>query len=233
MAQDMKAAKPKGSPTQQLIDIESIRDGVVVLKDGTIRAILMVSSLNFALKSQEEQDAIIYGYQEFLNALEYPVQVMISSRKTDITPYLELIKGRRNTQKNELLRLQMDEYMNFVGELVKDSNIMSKTFFIVVPFALQQSKKEGFFSRIFKGFSAAAGTHQITDEEFEHTKAQLFQRVEQVAVSLRGLGLRIVPLQTEELLELFYNMYNPVVSRNQRLKNAGQLEVQETEKQSA
>lgn len=230
---EMKAARSKGSPTQTLIDIESIRDGVVVLNDGTIRAILMVSSLNFALKSEEEQDAIVYGYQEFLNSLEYPVQVMISSRKTDITPYLELIRERRNAQKNELLRLQMDEYMHFVGELVKDSNIMSKTFFIVVPFALQQSTKEGFFSRIFKGFSAAAGSHKMTEEELSHTKAQLFQRVEQVAIGLRGLGLRIVPLQTDELLELFYNMYNPIVSRNQRLKNAGQLEVQETEKRSA
>lgn len=225
---EMQTKATKGSPSQKLIDIAEVRDGVVVLKDGTLRAVLMVSSLNFALKSQEEQDAIVYAYQDFINSLDFSIQIMISSRKADITPYLELVRERRDTQQNELLRLQMDEYMNFVGELVKNSNIMTKSFFIVIPFSVQQNKQEGIFSRIFKGVKVASGTNKMTDDEFQHTKAQLFQRVEQIVIGLRGLGLRLVPLQTEELLELFYNMYNPTTSRNQRLKNIGQLNIEET-----
>jgi hypothetical protein len=226
---DMKSAATKGKPTQQLIDIAEIREGIVVLKDGTMRAVLMTSSLNFALKSQEEQDAIVYAYQDFINSLDFPIQMVISSRKADITPYLEQIRQRKERQHNELLRLQMEEYINFVSELVKNSNIMTKTFFIVVPFSVQQSRKEGFFSKLLKGFRSTTGTHVMTDEEFDHNKAQLFQRVEQVAVGLRGIGLRLVPLQTDELLELFYNLYNPTTSRNQRLKNSGELQVQESE----
>lgn len=230
MAQEMQKRAARGRATQQLIRIREIRDGVAILNDGTMRATLMVSSINFALKSQEEQDAIVYAYQDFLNALDFPVQITISSRKADITPYLEEIKVLRERQKNELLRLQMDEYMNFVAELVKGSNIMTKTFFITVPFAVQQSRKEGFFERIMKGVKGAAGKLTLTDEEFEHNRAQLMQRVNQIAIGLQALGLRLVPLSTQELLELYYTIYNPTTSRNQRLRNAGQLKVQEFEK---
>lgn len=217
----------KGAPSQQLLEIAEIRDGVVVLKDGSMQAVLMVSSLNFALKSEDEQNAIVYAYQDFINSLGFPVQIIVSSRKTDITPYLEQVRRRRERQKNELLRLQMDEYINFVSELVKNSNIMSKTFLVVIPFTVQQSKKEGFFSRLLKGVKSVGGKGKMTDEEFGHNKAQLFQRAEQVAVGLRGIGLRMVPLQSQELIELFYNWYNPVTSRNQRLKNVGELDIEE------
>ncbi len=229
MAQEMQTNNAKGKPSQSIIPLSEIREGVVILKDGTMRAIMMVSSINFALKSEDEQTAIIYAYQEFINALDFPVQISVSSRKMDITPYLEQVKVLRDKQMNELLRLQMTEYINFIGELVKGSSIMTKTFFITVPFSIAQSKKEGFFARIFKGASSAVGRHTMTDDEFEHNKAQLFQRVEQVAVGLRGLGLRVVPLQTDEILELFYNFYNPTTSRNQRLHDVGQLKIEETE----
>src|SRR5688500_2545768 len=117
---EMRSTATKGNPSQKLIDIAEVRDGVLILKDGTLRAVLMVSSLNFALKSQEEQDAIIYAYQDFINSLDFPAQIIVSSRKADITPYLAVVKERRDRQQNELLRLQMDEYINFVGELVKN-----------------------------------------------------------------------------------------------------------------
>ena len=190
----------------------------------------MVSSVNFALKSQDEQDAIIYAYQDFLNSMDYPLQVTVTSRKMDITPYLEQVRELKEKQENELLRLQMEEYMNFVGELVKNSNIMTKSFFVTIPFSVQQSSKEGFFGKVRKGAKSVAGKHVISDEEFEHSRAQLLQRVNQVAMGLRGMGLRVVPLQTQEMLELFYNAYNPNTSRNQRLHNAGQLKVQELTK---
>ncbi len=230
MAEMMKP-KSKGKPTQDVLPIAEIRDGITILTDGTMRAILMVSSVNFALKSEDEQSAIIYGYQDFINALDFSVQISISSRKLDITPYIEQVKVLRDKQQNELLRLQMNEYIEFVGELVKNSNIMTKTFFITIPFSVVQSRKEGLFGRMFKGVKGAAGKHSMGDEEFEHNKSQLFQRVEQVAIGLRGLGLRVVPLQTQELLELFYNYYNPTASRNQRLRNVGQLNVSEVAEQ--
>lgn len=226
----MQSPSSKGRPTQDLIRIAEIRDGIAILNDGTMRAILMVSSVNFALKSEDEQSAIIFAYQDFINSLDFPIQISISSRKMDITPYIEQVKGMRDKQKNELLRLQMNEYINFVSQLVKDSNIMSKTFFVTIPFAITENKKEGFFSRIFKGAKGAAGKHVVSDTEFEHTKNQLLQRVEQVAVGLRSVGLRVVPLQTPELLELFYTFYNPTTSRNQRLRNIGQLKIEETER---
>ena len=224
----MMDAKIKGKPAQDLIQITEIRDGVVILTDGSIRALLLVSSVKFALKSEDEQSAIIYAYQDFINALDFGVQITVSSRKLDITPYLEEVKALRDKQLNELLRLQMNEYINFVGELVKGSNIMTKTFFITIPFSVTQNKKQGFFERFKRSVKSASGSHAMGDEEFEHNKSQLFQRVEQVALGLRGLGLRVVPLQTQELLELFYNLYNPETSRNQRLKNISQLNIEET-----
>ncbi len=228
---EMMAAKTKGKPAQDLIQISEIRDGVLILMDGTMRAILLVSSINFALKSEDEQNAIIYAYQDFINSLDFGVQITVSSRKLDITPYLEEVKELRDKQLNELLRLQMNEYINFVGELVKESNIMTKSFFISVPFSVTQNRKQGFFERIFKGVRSASGKHSMDDEEFEHNKSQLFQRVEQIALGLRGLGLRVIPLQTQELLELFYNLYNPVTSRKQRLRNTAQLNIEETSTQ--
>jgi hypothetical protein len=188
MANEMQVNKTKGKPIQSLVPIKEIRDGVAVLSDGTMRATLMVSSVNFALKSQEEQDAIIYAYQDFLNSLDFPVQITVSSRKMDITPYLEQVRELKEKQQNELLRLQMEEYINFVAELVKNSNIMTKTFFVTVPFSVQQSKQEGFLDKIFKGVKGAAGKHTMSDEEFEHSRAQLMQRVNQVAVGLQQDG---------------------------------------------
>lgn len=224
-----KEAKAKAKASQQLIRLAEIRDGVAVLNDGTMRTTLMISSINFALKSEDEQSAIIYAYQDFLNSLDFPLQITVSSRKMDITPYLEEVRTRREQQKNELLRLQMDEYINFITELVKSSNIMTKTFFVTIPFSVTQSTKESAVGRVFKGVKGAAGKHVMNEEEFEHNRAQLFQRVEQVAQGLQSMGLRIVPLQTQELLELYYNLYNPSTSRNQRLTNIGRLRVEELE----
>lgn len=227
MPQELQSPAPKGKPAQDLIPIDEIRDGVVILNDGTMRVVLLVSSINFALKSEDEQNAIVYAYQDFLNALDFPVQITVSSRKMDITPYLEQIKALREKQMNELLRLQMDEYIAFIDELVRGSNIMTKTFFVTIPFSVTQSRKEGFFSRFTKGTRGAVKGRKISDQEFEHSRTQLYQRAEQVASGLRGLGLRIVPLNTQELLELYYSMYNPSSSRNQRLRDVGQLNVQE------
>lgn len=227
MKEMQEGNKKAGKPSQSAVRVAEIRDDVAILTDGTMRATIMVSSVNFALKSQEEQDATIYAYQDFLNSLDFPIQITVSSRKMDIAPYLEQVKILRDQQQNELLRLQMDEYINFVGELVKGSNIMSKTFFVTIPFSTQQSTKKGFFSRFSAGAKSAAGKIDMSDQDFEHNRTQLMQRVNQVATGLQSFGLRLAILKTQELLELYYNIYNPVTSRNLRLQNVGQLQVEE------
>ena len=227
---DMMSPPSKGKPSQTLVQISELRDGIVILKDGTMRAILMISSVSFALKSEDEQNAIVYAYQDFINSLDFPIQLTISSRKMDITPYLEEVRHLRDLQKNELLHLQMTEYINFISELVKGSNIMTKTFFVTIPFSVTQNKKEGFFDKISKGAKNTVGKGgSMNDIEFEHNKTQLLHRVEQVAIGLRGIGLRVVPLKTQELIELFYNYFNPATSRNQRLRNTEKLNIQETD----
>ena len=228
----MQKPSARGRATQSLVRVAEIRDGVAIMFDGTMRATLMVSSINFALKSEEEQRAIVFAYQDFLNSLNFSVQISITSRQMDVTPYIEYVKSLRELQSNDLLRLQLDEYANFVSELVKSGNIMSKSFYVTVPFALQQSKKEGFFGRIFKGLAHAAGKRKLSDEEFARSRVQLMQRVNQAAMGLRSIGLRLYLLQTQELLELYYNLYNPVTSRNARLRNVAQLRVQENVTQS-
>ena len=228
---EMQDKKIQGKPSQEVVRVKEIRDGVAILTNGTLRATIMVSSVNFALKSQDEQDAIVFAYQEFLNSLDFPIQVVVSSRKMDITPYLEQVRVLREQQQNELLRLQMDEYSTFVAELVKNSNIMTKTFYVTVPFAVTQSKRGSAAGRVFKGIKGATGAGTMSDTEFEHNRSQLMQRVNQVAIGLQSFGLRLAPLNTQELLELYYTMYNPVTSRNQRLQNAAQLKVEEFESQ--
>lgn len=228
----MRSRDTQGKPTQQLVPLREVRDGVAVLLDGTMRATLIVSSLNFALKSEDEQNAIILAFQDFLNSLDFPVHITVMSRKLDITPYLEGLRERKEKQDNELLRLQMEEYINFVSELVKGSDIMTKTFLVTVPFSVQQSRQDNFIERLLKGIRGAVQKDvKMAEADFVHYRSQLLQRVEQVAVGLRGMGLRLVPLQTQEMLELFYDILNPTTSRNQPLSNVAQLKVAETEPQ--
>lgn len=226
---DMLYPSSKGRPSQSLVQISEIRDGILILNDGTMRSVIMISSVNFALKSEDEQNAIVYAYQEFINSLDFSIQLTVSSRKMDITEYLEEVKRLRDLQKNELLHLQMTEYINFISELVKGSNIMTKTFFVTIPFSVTQNKREGMFGRVSKGAKSTVGKHVMSDIEFEHNKTQLLHRVQQVAIGLSGIGLRVAPLKTQELLELFYNYYNPGTSRNQRLRNVTDLTLEETE----
>jgi hypothetical protein len=213
-----------GKAAQEFVDVAEIKDGVAVLKNGTLRAVLMVSSINFDLKSTEEQEAIVANYQNFLNSLDFPIQVVVSSRKLDINPYLAMLTQKEKEQPNELLRFQIAEYRNFVKQMVDTSNIMAKTFFIIIPFALTEAKKEGFVDRI----RTALNPQQIMLEkkmEFENYKSQLWQRVDHVMAGLAGTGIRMAPLSTEELIELYYNAYNPGVMENTEVVNAEELDL--------
>lgn len=193
--------------TQQFLAIEQIREGIIVLKNKALRGVLMVSSLNFALKSEEEQNATIYQFQNFLNSLDFPVQILIQSRRLNITGYLEKIKELEKKQKNELLRVQTGEYYNFVRSLVEAGTIMSKSFFAVVPFTIfeAQGEKPPAPIQLFKAQRAAV----LGEEEFQRCKSQLWQRMEFVALGLRRCGLKAVPLTTEELIELFWSLHHP------------------------
>lgn len=213
-----------GKAAQEFVDIEEIKDGVAVLKNGTLRAVLMVSSINFDLKSTQEQEAIVANYQGFLNSLDFPIQIIVSSRKLDINPYLAMLEGKEKEQPNELLRFQIAEYRDFVKNMVDASDIMAKSFFIVIPFALSEAKKQGLVDRI----RSALNPKQIMLEkkmEFENYKSQLWQRVDHVMAGLSGTGIRMTPLSTEELIELYYNTYNPGVMENTEIINAEELNI--------
>ncbi|MBI2053028.1 MAG: hypothetical protein HYT34_02160 [Candidatus Ryanbacteria bacterium] len=199
--------------SQEIIPIEEIRNGIVVLKDGSLRMVLMASSLNFALKSSEEQDAIIMQYQNFLNSLDFAVQFFIQSRKLNIEPYLDTLRARKKAETSELLHIQISEYITFVKEFVEGSNIVSKTFYIVVPFSpltldVQQGGVKGIFGS-FTGKRRQSRESFFDPAKFEEYRLQLAQRADVVVSGLARTGVRTVPLTTEELIELYYGLYNP------------------------
>ena len=189
------------SATQEFLEIKNIREGVVVLKNGGIRGVLMVSSLNFALKSSEEQSSIIYAFQSFLNSLDFSCQIIIQSRNINITPYLDTIKKLEENQTNELLKTQTASYHDFIKNLVAGDSVMTKSFYVVVPYTLTEILGVG------KGLM---GKNQpIGDEDFEKCKNQLWQRMEFVAMGLKRCGLDAVPLSTPELVDLFWKIHHP------------------------
>lgn len=210
--------------SQNLLDILEIRDGVIVLKNGGLRAVLMASSINFFLKSAEEQDAVIYGYQSFLNSLDFPVQIVVNSRRLKIDSYLDSLKKIEQEQVNDLLKMQTAEYMDFVSQLVEMSNIMSKTFYITVPFSFMETKGGGIADKILSAIKpgkAASGS----EENFQQAKPQLMQRVDLVSSSLRSLGIQTAPLNAQELTELFYNIYNPDLSERGKIADVRELAI--------
>jgi len=164
----------------------------------------MISSLNFALKSEEEQNAILYQFQDFLNSLDFSCQIIVQSRKLNITGYLEKLKELEKKQKNELLRIQTASYREFIENLVKTGQIMTKTFFVVVPFTVLETKGVSALSLVKKPVVPT-----LTENEFQRCKSQLWQRMEFVALGLRRCGLQCVPLSTPEMIELFWSLYHP------------------------
>ncbi len=215
--------KQKSASVQKHIEIKEIKDDVVVLKSGGLRAILMTSSLNFALKSTDEQDAAIHRYQNLLNSLDFPIQIVAASRKFDITPYITTLEQKQAQQENELLKIQTSEYIDFIKELTEMTNVMTESFYLVIPYSPSIIKKAGFFSKFFGGNKKqSAGQEQ----EFQELKNNLWQRMEFVVSGLRGIGLKAVPLKTEELVELFYKLYNPSAKEEPELQKAKEMRIQ-------
>lgn len=225
--QSAKIAKAKpGPPTQRFLDIAEIREDVVVLKDGTMRAVLMVSSLNFALKSEDEQQAIIQGYMQFLNGLEYPIQICIQSRKMNIDGYLERLKKQEETIDNELLRGQIRDYTSFITELVELGEIMQKRFFVVVPFdPATEGKQKNFLGKLQAAIMPASIV-KLNAKAFRERRDSLLQRVSTVAGGLASMGLQAVLLDTQGLIELYYTVYNPDLFDTEKVVDVNKLQVE-------
>ena len=194
----------KSGTTQSFIPIKEVRDGVVILKDGSMKSVVMVSSLNFALKSKDEQEAIIYQFQNFLNSLDFSIQISVQSRSLDIKPYLAILEKQYTAQLNDLLRIQIREYINFVHKFTEDSNIMTKTFFVVISYT-QASLGGG------KGLGKLLPGTKVKSEDtlFEEARSQLEQRTSIVQQGLTRCGLKSEQLNTEAVIELLYKLFNP------------------------
>ena len=211
--------------TQKYLDIAEVRDDLVVLNDGTVRGVLLISSINFDLKSEEEQRAIISGYVSFLNTLDYPLQVVIQSRPLNIDEYFERLKKVEKEQTNELLRIQTADYRQFVNELLTLERIMSKRFYIVVPYTPVTDKKKGFSSRFAAVFSTAKVV-KLSRKRFDDFSENLNKRCDFVATGLASLGLRSQRLNTQALIELYYNSYNPDLFQREPLETMNKLRVE-------
>ena len=225
----MEILKPKNktaskSSTQKYVDVEEIRASVIILKNGAMRAVLLVSSLNFDLKASQEQDAIILQYQNFLNSIDFPVQIIISSRRFNIEPYLVLLNNQEKQQQNELLHFQISEYKNFVKQLTEVSSIMSKFFYVVIPFASSEDQKSGFIDKLLGIFQPKKAV-AMREDLFETYKSQLQQRVDHVVNALGATGVRVTQLKTEELIELLYNSYNQSLFTTTVVKDVSAVEL--------
>jgi len=223
MPTENKLAKGKiKTTTQKYLDVSEIRDDIILMKDGTLRSIILVSSLNFALKSEEEQNAIVASYVSFLNNLEYPLQIVIQSRELNIDEYLKMLEQKKKEQVNELLRVQTAEYLSYIKELISLSKIMSKRFYVAVTYNPLSNKRKGFFSRLSETFKPAT-LIKLKEERFLKRRKDLMARTEKVINGLQSMGLNTIMLDTQSIIELLYDTYNPTTSINQKLVDVQKL----------
>lgn len=224
------AAKPKNpNSTQNSLQIAEIRDGIVIMNDGSFRSVVMVKSINFDLMSPQEQEAVEYSYQGFLNSLYFPIQIFTRSQKVDLQPYIAKLDKIRTEHDNMLLALLMDDYINYIDDLSQHTNIMDKKFYVVIPFfpavdtqkALKESKN--FLSGLGGLFNKKEQHVVINEPELEAAKTELRNRVQAVLAGLLQAGIQGLPLDTQELIELYYDTYNPDTATRQQLKNFDDL----------
>jgi type IV secretory pathway VirB4 component len=226
-AQPQAVAKSNQNSTQNTLQIAEIRDGIVIMHDGSFRAVIACQSINFDLMSPEERDAVEFSYQGFLNSLYFPVQIFVRSQKVDMRPYIEKLDKIKSEHDNMLLALLMEDYIEFMTDISMQTNIMDKKFFIVIPFfksadaqaAVQASKS--FFSSIF-GSKEERVT--INEQDLESGKTELRNRIQAVMAGLQQCGVNSVPLDTQELIELYYDAYNPDTATRQKLRNFKDME---------
>ncbi|MFC1733774.1 hypothetical protein ACFL6I_26035 [candidate division KSB1 bacterium] len=222
----------KGSPaasTQLYVNIAEIKDNVVILKNGGLRAILQTSSVNFNLKSEDEQNSIIFAYQGFLNSLEFPIQIFVQSRKLDIDKYIETVKETAAKHENPLLKEQTLEYGDYIQKLVEYADIMEKNFYVVVPFDPYRAQNLNMFAKFMQSISSQDSVDSIKrrHREFEELNKHLSERVNIVKTGLEACNLRIAQLATPQLIEMFYKIYNPETSRNEKIEDVTKVDLEE------
>lgn len=205
---------PVGS-TQDILKFAEIRDNTVILKDGNFRQIVLCSSINFALKSEQEQTAIVFQYQNFLNSLTFPIQILMQSKRLDLSNYLANLEKIGNLQTNELLKAQTLDYVHFVTRLIELANIMDKRFFVVVPYMVPIKIGVG---------GAKAKNVVYSPEEFARYKVELEQRVQVVSSGLSSMGIRTATLNTQQIIELLYGVYNPEEASKEKIVEAESLQ---------
>ena len=218
------AKKNQLPSTLNFVEIAEIRDSTLVLRDGQMRAVLGVSSANFALKSGEEQQLIINSYQRVLNSLEYPIQILVQSRQLNLDPYIEKLKQLEEKQENDLLRVKMQEYIEYIKQMIREVNIIKKDFYIIVGYE-PISLKTSFFGSFMRIINPTKIIRQ-KQEDFLRNKKMLMSRADQITSLFSNLELKIHLLNTEQLIALAYNSYNPDTLESVRLKEVGQLDIE-------
>ncbi len=204
-----KIKSASAAASQKFIEIQEIKDDIIILKNGGLRAICIASSINFELKGNEEQEALIIRFQGFLNSLDFPLQVLVSSRELNIDPYLENLKELAKVQENELLHAQTVEYIDFIQKFVELTDIMDKSFYLIIPYNPIGAKEEKLLDKVKHIIKARENIQKISPEKLQEYKDQLMQRVNHVISGLRALEIRVMPLNNEQLIRLFYEYYNP------------------------
>lgn len=228
-AKGEKSKQKNPHSTQNTLQIAEIRDGIVIMNDGSFRSVVMVKSVNFDLMSPQEQEAVEYSYQGFLNSLFFPVQIFIRSQKVDLRPYIEKLDKIRSEHDNMLLTMLMEDYIGYIDALSQQTNIMDKKFYVVIPFfpvietqkALTQSAN--FLGGVTKLFKKSTDRVVINEQDLEDAKTELRNRVEAVLAGLQQCGVKGLPLDTQELIELYYDTYNPDTATRQQLKDFDSL----------
>ncbi len=196
--------------TKQLVSIADIKDNIVLLQNGSLRSVIEVSAINFELRSEEEQAGILQNFQRFLNSIDFPLQMVVNSRQLNMDGYLKMVAGVAESATNELLKIQAIEYGKFVKELLELSNIMTKHFYVVLPFYIYETPTSTGVLESLKGiFSSSQMVQQIKPEQLETYRTQLMQRAELIMDGLIGVGLKTRLLGGDELTSLYYGLYNP------------------------
>lgn len=222
---DSLARNKISTSTQKYLDIAEIKDDVVVMRDGTLRAVLLVSSINFALKSEDEQEAVIGAYVSFINNIDFPLQIVIQSRELNIDNYISFLKTKEKEQLNRLLKIHTAEYINYIAELTSLGKIMNKRFYIVVQYNPLTDKRKGFFSLLAEALKPAT-TLKLKQKTLNRYKEMLNRRLESVYGGLESMGMSIARLDTQSLIELYYQTYNPETAVNQELAEIEKLRVE-------
>lgn len=226
MADKNSLAKNKVNvSTQQYLDIAEIKDDVVILKDGTLRSVLLVSSINFALKSEDEQNAVINSYVMFLNNLDFTLEIVIQSRELDIDNYIAYLEEKEKAQINKLLKVQTSDYIEYIKELTSIGKIMNKRFYVVVPYNPMTDKHKSFFALLGEALRPATSI-KMKEKTFRRYKEMLNRRLESVMGGMESMGVSVARLDTQSLIELYYKTYNPETAKNQELSDISKIRIE-------